>query len=765
MPTLHFHDDESKSTILSMHRAKSMASSSSPSLKDSGSDTRPSTSGSSANVPRSPSPSPTWGGDELLHQMRKYVHVHRSVLDHALFLVNPSRSDLETHSTPLFEDDAIDPPNKHASSSSFGTSQGSSSAWPEHFPDDPFNPTHPMSSRSNRNSALHQSLPGAGPSSRRPDASMDPLTTWAKNARLSVLSSFANLTQQARHASHAVLSHPLAKPVIPRLPQPVQSFAHAGPFPLGPNDGEWEWRKSTIANASGTGEYYDSARVYLAKWARLVAEEGERNRLREERLGIAGKDDFHPGRLDEQVERTELGAFEVLEKLYDYPRPSSERHARQIELHIGSKGADPESFALDLNEWNSLFDARTGLPLLPEHEIRHRVFVNGLDDEARKEAWPFLLNAIPFQSTAQERQAVWRAREEEYRLFKARWQADDEFFNSETGKEQRHRITVDCLRTDRGQPMFASETALRKQRGTPDQAQNGADGDDGQVDNPHVLKLGEILLTYGIWEAEKSRIAAETRRASALPAENQEASAVSDGDEGGLAGYVQGMSDLCSPLYVICEGDEVRTFWCFVGFMDRVVSLTSFPFPSVRTSRPTHHSDVGQQKSNFYRDQSGMKAQLLLLQKLISIMDPSLYAHLERTDSLNLFFCFRWLLVSFKREFPFADTLKLWEFCWASEVAGMPLFVALAILEIHRDVLLRYLENFDEILQYINGLSQGGLDVEQVLAKAEILAKAFAQLAQRAKECAPAPADPPMLNVVRQLDHHDIGCLVGGTAL
>lgn len=43
-----------------------------------------------------------------------------------------------------------------------------------------------------------------------------------------------------------------------------------------------------------------------------------------------------------------------------------------------------------------------------------------------------------------------------------------------------------------------------------------------------------------------------------------------------------------------------------------------------------------------------MKMQLLLLQRLIAVMDPALYAHFERTDSLNLFFCFRWLLVCFK---------------------------------------------------------------------------------------------------------------------
>lgn len=36
-------------------------------------------------------------------------------------------------------------------------------------------------------------------------------------------------------------------------------------------------------------------------------------------------------------------------------------------------------------------------------------------------------------------------------------------------------------------------------------------------------------------------------------------------------GYVQGMSDLCAPIYVVMEGDPELTFWCFVQVMERMV--------------------------------------------------------------------------------------------------------------------------------------------------------------------------------------------------
>ena len=52
-------------------------------------------------------------------------------------------------------------------------------------------------------------------------------------------------------------------------------------------------------------------------------------------------------------------------------------------------------------------------------------------------------------------------------------------------------------------------------------------------------------------------------------------------------GYVQGMSDLCAPIYVVMGADEPLTFWCFVEVMNRMVRRVSsslflplcFPFP------------------------------------------------------------------------------------------------------------------------------------------------------------------------------------------
>lgn len=50
-----------------------------------------------------------------------------------------------------------------------------------------------------------------------------------------------------------------------------------------------------------------------------------------------------------------------------------------------------------------------------------------------------------------------------------------------------------------------------------------------------------------------------------------------------------------------------------------------------------------------------MHAQLLALRKLMQLLDPALHAFLEAKDALNYFFCYRWLLIHFKREFAFDE--------------------------------------------------------------------------------------------------------------
>lgn len=215
----------------------------------------------------------------------------RSSLQSNLFLVDPSQIDVEAHSAPLFDDTAVDLILSHHDSSSpipplRRPNPPTASSQPQRYP--PSAPVESSNTLLNGRlpSVLHQGLPS---------------TITPASARQAILTSFSHLTRATRHAAQNILSHPLAKPIVPHLPDPVRSLVNAEGVLEG---GGGEWAKSWVEKG-GVGEF-ESARVYLAKWARVVAEQGERARQSEAYASVTGKT------TGEVEETSDLGVFELL---------------------------------------------------------------------------------------------------------------------------------------------------------------------------------------------------------------------------------------------------------------------------------------------------------------------------------------------------------------------------------------------------------------------------------------------------------------------
>ncbi|KDO80164.1 hypothetical protein CISIN_1g005652mg [Citrus sinensis] len=185
------------------------------------------------------------------------------------------------------------------------------------------------------------------------------------------------------------------------------------------------------------------------------------------------------------------------------------------------------------------------------------------------------------------------------------------------------------------------------------------DGDD----NPNVHLLRDILLTYSFYNFD--------------------------------LGYCQGMSDLLSPILFVME-DESQSFWCFVALMERL-------------------------GPNFNRDQNGMHSQLFALSKLVELLDNPLHNYFKQNDCLNYFFCFRWVLIQFKREFEYEKTMRLWEVLWTHYLSEhLHLYVCVAILKRYRNKIMGEQMDFDTLLKFINELS-GRIDLDAILRDAEAL--------------------------------------------
>lgn len=61
--------------------------------------------------------------------------------------------------------------------------------------------------------------------------------------------------------------------------------------------------------------------------------------------------------------------------------------------------------------------------------------------------------------------------------------------------------------------------------------------------------------------------------------------------------------------------------------------------------------------------QSGIKRQLRDIRALMQFLDPPFVDNLIEKDAHNFYFCFRWLLIWFKRDFSYEDVQILWEVC------------------------------------------------------------------------------------------------------
>eukprot|EP01063_Lacrimia_lanifica_P019691 TRINITY_DN27145_c0_g1_i1.p1 TRINITY_DN27145_c0_g1~~TRINITY_DN27145_c0_g1_i1.p1 ORF type:complete len:661 (+),score=215.39 TRINITY_DN27145_c0_g1_i1:48-2030(+) len=115
-------------------------------------------------------------------------------------------------------------------------------------------------------------------------------------------------------------------------------------------------------------------------------------------------------------------------------------------------------------------------------------------------------------------------------------------------------------------------------------------------------------------------------------------------------GYVQGMSDVAAVACYVMQ-DEATAFCCFQELMERIV--------------PVMNDNAAEERA--------------AMQKVLRVISAEAAAHLASLDP-EAMFCFRWLWLRFKREFPFNDVLRLWDVLLAAPVQRYHLVVAASIL-------------------------------------------------------------------------------------
>ncbi|KAG8191231.1 hypothetical protein JTE90_021965 [Oedothorax gibbosus] len=179
-------------------------------------------------------------------------------------------------------------------------------------------------------------------------------------------------------------------------------------------------------------------------------------------------------------------------------------------------------------------------------------------------------------------------------------------------------------------------------------------------DNPNIEIMKNILLNYGFYNPK--------------------------------IGYTQGMSDLLAPILATVQ-NESEAFWCFVGLMQKTIFVTC--------------------PKDF-----DMDINLNYLRELFRIMNHRFYLHLCASDALDLLFVHRWILLCFKREFPEAEAMRMWEACWAHyQTDYFHLFLCSAIVAIYGDDVVEQKLRADEMMVHFSSLAMH-MSGELVLRKA-----------------------------------------------
>lgn len=225
------------------------------------------------------------------------------------------------------------------------------------------------------------------------DGGMDPVTKALKEARWNFLEKLSQVTTFTRRTAQAVAENKNIPPQVRRLMQ--------------------------NPDVQTVQDEFDSARVYLARWAMGIAEQSERDRT--QRIWTAT--DIL------QMEDSEVGEFEILDM-----------EANNLSLGERRKPVTKK-------EWDGFFHTESGRLQITSDEAKERIFHGGLspDDGVRKEAWLFLLGVYEWDSSKEERRGKMISLRDEYIRLKGAWwdrMMDEQgtLEEREWWKEQKHRI-------------------------------------------------------------------------------------------------------------------------------------------------------------------------------------------------------------------------------------------------------------------------------------------------------------------------------------
>ncbi|RVE54720.1 hypothetical protein evm_000487 [Chilo suppressalis] len=351
----------------------------------------------------------------------------------------------------------------------------------------------------------------------------------------------------------------------------------------------------------------------------------------------------------------------------------------------------PRGTPLSAEKWEGLQDTEGRVTEV--EGVKQLIFRGGVAHSIRQSVWKYLLDYYPWHMTHSELRALHKKKTEEYFSMKLQWKSMTEGQEARFSeyRDRKSLVEKDVNRTDRTHPFFAGD------------------------DNPNLVVLSDILMTYVMYNFD--------------------------------LGYVQGMSDILAPLLLLL-GNEVDSFWCFVGFMERIINERDFIKTKLSSllARAQEILDTspayGKKGECRDDDVSSLESHVNSAIKLPTIRLPSFQKKSKSKKFItvpHLFYikpgafecvCHDTLLRKLENlgvrglalkqiESYLKEREQLWEVLWTGlPCSNFHLLICVAILDAERDSLISRDCGFTEILKHVNDLSMC-LDVDRILSSAE----------------------------------------------
>jgi len=401
------------------------------------------------------------------------------------------------------------------------------------------------------------------------------------------------------------------------------------------------------------------------------------------------------------LENSGMSSAKIDDTLQNLVEAASPRIPAPTPLKLDADDVCPR-VPVSRNVWASSFTDYGAL--VDSLSIQQAIFDSGVAPEARELVWPFILNVYGWTSSRFERENILSSLVREYKTLTRRWQRSileiqrrGELPDGVLGSMDSEKVELELSVLGNGEDDDGVDAHIADLVHIDSECEDETDRKEklnAQVLEMRTQIIKDVVRTDRSVEAfhegdEKSNrlLSVMERVLSAYAMKNEELS------------YCQGMSDFLAPLihafFVEREGHDVffspqeseeqeaLVFGCFSQLMIRV-------------------------GANFLPDQSGIRAQLSAIRRLIRIVDRDLFAFFEEADP-SFYSVYRWILVQFKREVEFSQIARMWEIFWLDHVAPKELhiYVVVAILCAQRECILSLPEcAFDQILHFVNGMSK-----------------------------------------------------------